>query len=292
MAYVLPPLPYYGPVLKSSGSGNLPPTRIVIHCTAGPGQTCCVGAQGTARYFREDPNTGGSAHYITDLDETIRCAYDFIVCWHAPPNIHSLGIEMECSLAGGGAGHWGRADHVTMMHRTAKLVAQLCLQYGLPTVKLSVADLVAGKHGVTGHNEVSLAFHQSDHTDPGPYFPWSLFMTWVHEETALLTGGTPPPPPPPKDDWNMATGDQVLAAVTSLATSEGYRYSRYEAIHKATVAAITALGTAIIAMDTQDDADALARQNELKTKLATLEAEVLALSAPPVVPPPVVLPKV
>lgn len=90
----------------------------------------------------------------------------------------------------------------------------------------------------------------------------------------------------------MATADQVLTAVNSLATSEGYRYSRYEAIHKATVAAITALGTAIIAMDTQDDADALARQNELKTKLATLEAEVLALSAPPVVPPPVVLPKV
>lgn len=279
MAYVPPPLPYYGPVLKFSSGNNLPPERIVIHYTAGPGQTCCVGAQGTARYFRTDPNAGGSAHYITDLDESIQCAADSVICWHAPPNQHSLGIEMECSGVGDAKGHWARADHILMMHRTALLVAQKCLQYSIPMTKLTVADLIAGKHGVCGHVDVSNAFHQSSHTDPGPYFPWDQFMGWVHAEaTAIIT-------PPPEDDM-AGEGPAILAAVQGLAKSEGYRYSRYEAIHKATIAAIAALGASIVAMDTQDDADALARQAELKTKLAALEAEVVALGKPPVVTPP------
>lgn len=212
MAYTPPTLPYYGPVAHSSGTGNLPINRIVIHCTAG---NDAKGAQGTARYFR-DPNASGSAHYIVDSDESIQCAHDNVVCWHAPPNTHSLGIEMECSLANRGQGHWTRADHIAMMHRTAKLTAQKCLQHNVPVVKLDPADLRAGRHGICGHWDVTLAFGQSSHTDPEKYFPWTPFMGWVHEEYAAITGDTPAPPPPPKEEWNMATADQVLAAVQAL----------------------------------------------------------------------------
>lgn len=211
MAYTPPAVPYYGPVAHTSSGSNLPVERIVIHCTAGPGQTCAVGAQGTARYFK-DPNAGGSAHYITDIDETIQCAYDSVICWHAPPNSHSIGIEMECSLAGDGQGHWARQDHITMMKRTAKLVAQKCLQHGIPIVKLSVADLQAGKHGVCGHVDVSRAFHQSTHTDPGSYFPWTQFMGWVQEEAAAIAGVTAPPTITP-EVLDMNLDDVVVAAV-------------------------------------------------------------------------------
>lgn len=211
MTYTPPAVPYYGPVVHFNKGNNLPPTRVVIHCTAGPGQTCAKGAQGTAKYF-QDPKAGGSAHYITDLDETIQCAYDDVICWHAPPNPHSLGIEMECSLAGDGKGHWGQTDHITMMHRTAKLVAQKCLQYGIPIVKLSVADLQAGKHGVCGHADVSKAFHQSTHTDPGSYFPWDQFMVWVKEEAALIAGVTAPPTITP-EVLDMNLDDVVIGAV-------------------------------------------------------------------------------
>jgi hypothetical protein len=208
MAYTPPAVPYFGPVAHSSGNGNLPINRIVIHYTAGNDAT---GAQGTAKYF-QDPAAGGSAHYITDSDETIQCAYDNVVCWHAPPNQHSLGIEMECSGANDAKGHWTLPSHVAMMHRTAKLVAQKCIQYGVPIVKLSVPDLVVGKHGICGHVDVSNAFHQSTHTDPGPYFPWPLFMTWVHEEAALIGGAGGPIPIPP-EVFDMQLDDVVIAAV-------------------------------------------------------------------------------
>jgi len=43
-----------------------------------------------------------------------------------------------------------------------------------------VADLKAGKRGVCGHVDVTDAWHQSDHDDPGPWFPWDKFMAVVN----------------------------------------------------------------------------------------------------------------
>jgi len=42
-----------------------------------------------------------------------------------------------------------------------------------------VADLKAGRRGVCGHTDVTDAWHQSDHDDPGPWFPWDKFMAVV-----------------------------------------------------------------------------------------------------------------
>jgi hypothetical protein len=65
------------------------------------------------------------------------------------------------------------------VQRAAARVAELCDRLSVPKVRLSAADLVAGKHGVCGHVDVSRAFHQSDHSDPGPNFPWDEFMALV-----------------------------------------------------------------------------------------------------------------
>ncbi|WP_446924560.1 hypothetical protein, partial [Klebsiella pneumoniae] len=43
-----------------------------------------------------------------------------------------------------------------------------------------MADLKAGKRGVCGHVDVTDAWHQSDHDDPGPWFPWDKFMAVVN----------------------------------------------------------------------------------------------------------------
>ena len=52
-----------------------------------------------------------------------------------------------------------------------------------------MADLKAGKRGVCGHTDVTDAWHQSDHDDPGPWFPWDRFMAVVngHDESEELT---------------------------------------------------------------------------------------------------------
>lgn len=231
MAYPPPAPPYYGPPAHDSGNGNKPINRIVIHCTAG---SDAQSAQGTAKYFKQEAATG-SAHYVVDSDETLQTAYDSVVCWHAPPNLHSLGLEICCSLKDDGKGHWVKPDHVAMMKRTARLAAELCLAYDVPVVKLTPAQLKAGKRGICGHVDVSKAWGQSTHWDPGPYFPWDSFMAMVRSEVDhIKSGGTTAPAPPkptptaPEKEALMATLETIQAAVDGLRKEEKDRYVAYD----------------------------------------------------------------
>ena len=75
-----------------------------------------------------------------------------------------------------------------MLERTAKLTAHLCAASDLPPRFLSVAALKAGGRGITTHNNVSRAFGQSSHWDPGAW-PRRRFMRMVRREHKRLTGG-------------------------------------------------------------------------------------------------------
>lgn len=48
---------------------------------------------------------------------------------------------------------------------------------GIPLVKVTPAQMVAGAKGYCGHIDVTNAYHQSDHTDPGPNFPWDVLAS-------------------------------------------------------------------------------------------------------------------
>lgn len=212
---IAPPAPIYaGPPYRSTAGSNRPFKRVVIHCTVGSDGK---GAQGTARYFRSK-EAKGSAHYVVDSDEVLQTAYDSVICWHAPPNQGSLGIELCCSLAGKGEGHWDRPDHQAMLRLSAQLTAQLCLAYEIPIARLSPADLLAGKHGICGHVDVSQAWDQSSHWDPGPYFPWAQFMTLVRDAARALR--TTPPPATPEDDVTEQQADRIITLLEEL-TAQG-----------------------------------------------------------------------
>lgn len=213
--------PYVGPVAHSSGNGNLPIHRIVIHCTASTNDE--GSARGTAKYFQMASATG-SAHAITDANELVICALDTVICWHAPPNTHSVGIELECSLANGGKGHWTLASHQKKMHHAAKWVAEKCKLHGIPIRKLTVAQLQANPNalGICGHVDVSLAFHQSTHTDPGPYFPWPQFLSYVQAEYDTLT--IPPPPPPPVWEDNEMLSPEAITQLRVAMQAENEEY--------------------------------------------------------------------
>jgi hypothetical protein len=185
--------PYLGPAAHDSGRGNKPISRIVIHSTVSP----CVpgGARAIADYFRS-PKAGGSAHYVVDPGEVVQVVLDDTVAWHAPPNEHSLGIEMcdypsstsltHWEAAAGDVQHsarksplrWIEKNHRQMLRRTARLTAELCLAYGVPPRFLTAQQLLSGEHGVTTHANVTQAFHQSTHWDPG-LWPKRAFMRQV-----------------------------------------------------------------------------------------------------------------
>lgn len=288
MAYPAPTATYAGPVAHHSGSGNLPATRIVIHCTAGSDAT---GAPGTASWFR-NPDSRGSAHYICDNRVTLRCTSLDNICWHAPPNSRSVGVELCCSLANKGLRHWTQSNHVAMLKRGATLTAELCLYLNIPAVKLTVAQVRAGQKGICGHIDVSNAFGQSSHWDPGPYFPWSTFMAMVRAEVARLThvAPPPPPPPPPVKEWDeMATQAQVQAACYAANSEYAINFwvaptGTGTALRNAVAAngrAIAALGELIKAEDAADDAEFRAAMAGIAKANADLQTAVEALVTPP-----------
>lgn len=182
--HIEPPAPkYLGPAAHTSPGHNRPIRRIVIHCTVSPCEP--GGARKTAAYFRSQ-QAGGSAHYVHDPDESVQVVFDDVIAWHAPPNPHSIGHELcdalvsrEWDLAH--ADRWFDDSHQKMLKRAARIVARQCLAEGVPIVRLSVADLEAGRRGICGHDDVSEAFGQSSHWDPGPSFPWDHFMALVND---------------------------------------------------------------------------------------------------------------
>lgn len=188
----VPAPPYVGPPANFTPGDNKPIKRIVIHSAV------CPCGKGWARKIARLFSTGavkGSAHYVVDPYETVQAAYDSVICWHAPPNGGSLGVEMTdypgpvpddkpwtaAYKAARRAWRWRKAEQKLMLQQTAKLVGQLCAYYRVPPEYVGVRGLKAGKRGVTTHNAVSSAFKQSTHWDPG-FWPRRRFMKMVRQE--------------------------------------------------------------------------------------------------------------
>lgn len=195
-----PPAPVYlGPPSKSSPGSNKPIRRIVIHSTVSKCER--GGARRIAAYFRSAA-AGGSAQYVIDPGEVVQSAYDSVVCWHAPPNPNTLGLEM-CDIPGPVPGdgkvaallkagrrtwRWRRPEQREMLKRTAVLTAELCLAYDVPVQFLGpnrLRKLGRGAKGITTHVNTSKAFGQSTHWDPG-FWPKRTFMKMVRAEVRRL----------------------------------------------------------------------------------------------------------
>lgn len=183
-----PSPPYVGPAAHDSGPGNRPIDRIVIHATVSP---CVAGqARRTAEWFR-NPASSGSAHYVVDPHETVQVVYDGTIAWHAPPNAHSIGVELCDRMVSpdwdqAHPERWSGPAHSAMLRRAGRLVARLALAYDVPITRLDAADLLAHHRGICGHVDVSAAWHESSHWDPGPSFPWPRFMRLVRERATYL----------------------------------------------------------------------------------------------------------
>lgn len=118
---------------------------------------------GTVSWF-QIPGAASSAHYtVRAYDGAIaQSVSDINMAWHAGNwyyNQTSIGIEHE--------GYVGNANWLTepMTQSSARLVAYLCLTYGIPI----------DRYHIFGHNEVPGATH----TDPGYLWNWDYYMYLV-----------------------------------------------------------------------------------------------------------------
>jgi hypothetical protein len=170
-----------------SGTRNHPPTRVVIHSAVMDNRP---GAARLLGQWNAEGTTGGSWHYSVDAEGPIQCSYDRFVCWHAPPNGHSIGIEMAdrpvaVPTVTGKAlrqlrktWRWATPRHRAMREHTARLTAELCLAYELPPRYVGPIGLRLGRKGWTTHRAVTLAYRQSTHWDPG-FWPRRRFARLV-----------------------------------------------------------------------------------------------------------------
>lgn len=126
------------------------------------------------------PDSKASAHICVDNNSIIQCVKDNDIAY-AAPGANSDGIQVE--LTGFGSQtrtEWLDFYGIALLAIGSDAVAQYCLKFGIPPIKLTVAQ-VADKQtkGICGHVDVNSAFHLSSHLDPGPNFPWDYFINSV-----------------------------------------------------------------------------------------------------------------
>jgi hypothetical protein len=63
-----------------------------------------------------------------------------------------------------------------MFAQMAPYVRADAARYGIPLRQLSDAQVKAYAPGITSHAQLGRVFGGTDHTDPGPNFPWDVFM--------------------------------------------------------------------------------------------------------------------
>ncbi len=144
-----------------------------------------------ARWFRS-PVSKVSAHYCVDAGAVIQCVREKDIAWHARGgNTNSIGVELA-GYARQTTRDWEDDYSSAVLARAASVVADVCRRRSIPVRWLVADDLVAGRHGITSHAEVSRAYKKSDHWDPGPGFPVEAFLDRVR---AARQATRPPRPP-------------------------------------------------------------------------------------------------
>ena len=179
---------WYGAYSGNYSDASRPPTisRVIIHMTQGSWSSAL-------NWFR-DSRAGVSAHYtVRSSDGAIgQSVQEQDIAYHAGNwsyNQTSVGIEHEGYVSDP---KWFTES---MYRSSARLTAYLCKKYGIPVDRAHII----------GHNEVPGATH----TDPGGYWNWTKYISYVKEAaggTAATTANRDPLPDS-GGSYNQVVGD-------------------------------------------------------------------------------------
>ena len=94
-----------------------------------------------------------------------------------------------------------------MLEGVARVIAHWSKKYGIPLVKLSRAELGAGKHGVAGHLEAQV-WGNTTHWDPGYHFPYDVVLKRAAEINNPKKEDAKPVPPITVPDTTAPQADR------------------------------------------------------------------------------------
>lgn len=161
----------------TQGRPDGPPLWIVVHDMEASESS--DRAESTAAYFAS--GAGGryvSSHYCVDDNSVIQCVRLADTAWtvgNRPGNNRGINWEFA-GFARQTRAQWLDAFGLAMFRQAAPYIRDDAARFGIPVRRCSVADLRAFRPGVTSHNDLRLAFGGTTHTDPGPNFPWDIFL--------------------------------------------------------------------------------------------------------------------
>ena len=169
-------------------------TLIVLHCTENAELEGM--ARMNANLFASDKSPHASVHYFVDDKDVYQCASeDDVACAtgdQSPGSVDAKAISIEIvGRANQSASQWADDYSRNALYRAMGLVADICQRRNIGAVYVDEAELHAGcAQGITTHAQVSLAFHKSTHTDPGPSFPLAAFVNGVQWTLMRLANPT------------------------------------------------------------------------------------------------------
>ena len=168
MTYPFLQAKYYTP-----GRGGTLPRLIVIHTMETP--ETYGRAKQVWRWLWGKTSPKASAHYMTDATTIEQSVLETDTAWAVGDwllNRASISIELSGEASQTKA-QWADAYSTAELTLVAGLVKEIATRHGIPLVRLTPADILAGKSGLCGHIDITVAKKiKGGHIDPGARFPW------------------------------------------------------------------------------------------------------------------------
>jgi hypothetical protein len=166
---------------------------------------------------------------MTDPGETVDLLNLSTVGWHCG-NGNQVGIGLEVvGYARYSFAEWTTGDQFAAVRLDAKRAAEVAAAKGIPLRWLSLSQIRNGERGFCTHADISATLGGTNHTDPGPGFPYAIFMQMVQQWTAGATvAGTPSPNPQPGEsggaqpkEWDEMATEQQIKDIVDAGVSKG-----------------------------------------------------------------------
>lgn len=163
-------------------------------------------AEGVANMFAGANSPRASDHYAIDQDSIVQSVEDHDVAYGAP-GVNNNGLHFEhAGFARQSREEWLDEGSLRILHRSAELTRRKAIENGIPLVHVGPDEINAGIPGFIGHIDATNAFGTAGgHWDPGPEFPWDVYMELVGGSTSPYI--TPPPA-------EVAQGTRMLRLTT------------------------------------------------------------------------------
>lgn len=171
-------------ILTSNDDGlrSGPPRALCVHTQEGDSS-----ADGLARY-QLNRSAGGSYHVIIDATgRMVRSNDDGYIPWSAGWTGNRVALHVCLT----GYARFSRDEWLArspQLDRLADWLRHNSRAYGIPLVRIGPDQLRGSGKGVCGHDDISKAWGESDHWDPGPGLPYDVILS-----RAGATGPAPVP---------------------------------------------------------------------------------------------------